>query len=92
MTHIFTLTVTDNQGSDAATAVTFTERALSAPAARSLTVHRTRITYAWARTGGTGDSSVAPLAPAALLTNFTAETLDTRYCVRDPYLHADGDG
>ena len=34
------------------------------------------ITYAWARTGGTGDSSVAPLAPAALSTSFTAETLN----------------
>ena len=34
------------------------------------------ITYAWARTGGTGDSSVAPSDPAALVTSFTAETLD----------------
>ena len=34
------------------------------------------ITYAWARTGGTGDSSVAPSDPAALVTSFTSETLD----------------
>ena len=98
VTHIFTLTVTDNQGSDAATdTVTFTVNApgftaLVAVAGTGGTVshgqmvplvgtgstvsdsNRT-ITYAWARTGGTGDSSVAPLAPAALLTSFTAETL-----------------
>ena len=99
MTHIFTLTVTDNQGSDAATAmVTFTVNApdfdaLVAVAGTGGTVsheamvplvgtgstvsdsNRT-ITYAWARTGGTGDSSVTPLAPAALSTSFTTETLD----------------
>ena len=34
------------------------------------------ITYAWARTGGTGDSSAAPDNPAALVTSFTAETLN----------------
>ena len=33
------------------------------------------VSYAWARTGGTGDSSVAPVNPAALQTSFTAETL-----------------
>ena len=99
MTHIFTLTVTDNQGSDAATAmVTFTVNApdfdaLVAVAGTGGTVsheamvplvgtgstvsdsNRT-ITYAWARTGGTGDSSVAPSDPAALVTSFTSETLD----------------
>ena len=99
MTHIFTLTVTDNQGSDAVTAmVTFTVNApdfdaLVAVAGTGGTVsheavvplvgtgstvsdsNRT-ITYAWARTGGTGDSSVAPLAPAALVTSFTTETLN----------------
>ena len=99
VTHIFTLTVTDNQGSDAATAmVTFTVNApdfdaLVAVAGTGGTVsheamvplvgtgstvsdsNRT-ITYAWARTGGTGDSSVTPLAPAALSTSFTTETLD----------------
>ena len=99
VTHIFTLTVTDNQGSDAATAmVTFTVNApdfdaLVAVAGTGGTVsheamvplvgtgstvsdsNRT-ITYGWARTGGTGDSSVTPLAPAALSTSFTTETLD----------------
>ena len=34
------------------------------------------VTYAWARTGGTGDDTVAPSNPAALQTSFTAETLD----------------
>ena len=99
VTHIFTLTVTDNKGSDAATAmVTFTVNApdfddLVAVAGTGGTVsheamvplvgtgstvsdsNRT-ITYAWARTGGTGDSSVTPLAPAALVTSFTTETLN----------------
>ena len=99
VTHIFTLTVTDNQGSAAVTeTVTFTVNApdfdaLVAVAGTGGTVsheavvplvgtgstvsdsNRT-ITYAWARTGGTGDSSVAPLAPAALVTSFTTETLN----------------
>ena len=34
------------------------------------------MTYLWTRTGGTGDSSVAPSDPAALQTSFTAETLN----------------
>ena len=34
------------------------------------------VTYAWARTGGTGDDTVAPSNPAALQTSFTAETLN----------------
>ena len=34
------------------------------------------VTYLWTRTGGTGDSSVAPSDPAALQTSFTAETLN----------------
>ena len=50
------------------------------------------ITYAWARTGGTGDSSVTPENPAALSTSFTTETLNPGDARRDPYLHADGDG
>ena len=33
------------------------------------------VTYLWTRSGGTGDSSVAPSNPAALQTSFTAETL-----------------
>ena len=99
VTHIFTLTVTDNQGSAAVTeTVTFTVNAPDFPAlvavagtggtvsheavvplvgTGSTVSDSTRtITYAWARTGGTGDSSVAPLAPAALVTSFTTETLD----------------
>ena len=99
VTHIFTLTVTDNQGSDAATdTVTFTVNApgftaLVARAGDDMDVNSGQmgqlvgtgstptgngrtVTYAWARTGGTGDSSVAPLAPAALSTSFTAETLN----------------
>ena len=98
VTHIFTLTVTDNRGSDAATdTVTFTVNApgftaLVAEAGTGGTVDHEAVvqlvgtgstptgngrtvTYAWARTGGTGDSSVAPVNPAALLTSFTAETL-----------------
>ena len=98
VTHIFTLTVTDNQESaEASDTVTFTVNpppfpALVAEAGTGKTVDHeavvdlvgtgstvsdsTRtITYAWARTGGTGDSSVAPSDPAALLTSFTAETL-----------------
>ena len=50
------------------------------------------VTYAWARTGGTGDDTVAPSNPAALQTSFTAETLNPGDASRDPYLHADGDG
>ena len=50
------------------------------------------VSYAWARTGGTGDSSVAPVNPAALQTEFHGGDADTRRYVRDPYLHADGDG
>ena len=34
------------------------------------------VTYLWTRTGGDGDSSVAPSDPAALQTSFTAETLN----------------
>ena len=34
------------------------------------------VTYAWTRTDGTGDSSVAPSNPDALQTSFTAETLN----------------
>ena len=98
VTHIFTLTVTDNRGSDAATdTVTFTVTAPTFPAlvaeagtggtvdheavvqlvgtGSTPTGNGRTVTYAWARTGGTGDSSVAPLDPAALLTSFTAETL-----------------
>ena len=99
VTHIFTLTVTDNKGSaQASETVTFTVNApdfpaLVARAGTGKTVdHETvvdlvgtgstvsdsnrTITYAWARTGGTGDSSVAPSDPAALVTSFTTETLD----------------
>ena len=99
MTHIFTLTVTDNQGSTQATdTVTFTVTAplaaLVAEAGTDQTVDSgTRnveldgtgstetvgvrtVTYAWARTGGTGDDTVAPSNPAALQTSFTAETLN----------------
>ena len=96
VTHIFTLTVTDNQGSTQATAtVTFTvNAALVAEAGTGQTVDSgTRnvpldgtgstetvgvrtVTYAWARTGGTGDDTVAPSNPAALQTSFTAETLN----------------
>ena len=96
VTHIFTLTVTDNQGSTQATdTVTFTvNAALVAEAGTGQTVDSgTRnvpldgtgstetvgvrtVTYAWARTGGTGDDTVAPSNPAALQTSFTAETLN----------------
>ena len=99
VTHIFTLTVTDNQGSTQATdTVTFTVTAplaaLVAEAGTDQTVDSgTRnveldgtgstetvgvrtVTYAWARTGGTGDDTVAPSNPAALQTSFTAETLN----------------
>ena len=100
VTHIFTLTVTDNQGSTQATdTVTFTVTAppfgdLVAEAGTSGSVESgTRnveldgtgstesvgvrtVTYAWARTGGTGDDTVAPSNPAALQTSFTAETLN----------------
>ena len=99
VTYIFTLRVTDNQGSTAATdTVTFT---VTAPAFGNLVAeagtggsvdheaavpldgtgstvsdsNRT-ITYAWSRTGGTGDSSVVPRNPALLQTSFTAETLN----------------
>ena len=34
------------------------------------------VTYLWTRSGGTGDSSVAPSNPALLQTTFTAETLN----------------
>ena len=34
------------------------------------------VAYAWARTGGTGDDTVAPSNPAALQTSFTAEVLN----------------
>ena len=99
VTHIFTLTVTDNQGSTQATdTVTFT---VTAPGFAPLvavagtdgsvdseevvpldgtgsteTVGVRTVTYAWARTGGTGDDTVAPSNPAALQTSFTAETLN----------------
>ena len=99
VTHIFTLRVTDDQSSTAATdTVTFTVTAplaaLVAEAGTGQTVDsgardvpldgtgstltgggRT-VTYLWTRTGGTGDSSVAPSDPAALQTSFTAETLN----------------
>ena len=100
VTHIFTLTVTDNQGSTQATdTVTFTVTAppfgnLVAEAGTGGSVDSgTRnveldgtgstesvgvrtVTYAWARTGGTGDDTVAPSNPAALQTSFTAEVLN----------------
>ena len=98
VTHIFTLTVTDNQGSTQATdTVTFTVTALAALVAEAgtdqtvdsgtrnveldgtgstETVGVRTVTYAWARTGGTGDDTVAPSNPAALQTSFTAETLN----------------
>ena len=100
VTHIFTLTLTDNQGSTQATdTVTFTVTAppfgnLVAEAGTGGSVDSgTRnveldgtgstesvgvrtVTYAWARTGGTGDDTVAPSNPAALQTSFTAEVLN----------------
>ena len=115
VTYVFTLTVSDDQGSTAATdTVTITveappfgdlvaeagdpqftvNAALVAEAGTGQTVDSgTRnvpldgtgstetvgvrtVTYAWARTGGTGDDTVAPSNPAALQTSFTAETLN----------------
>ena len=94
VTHIFTLTVTDNQRSTQATdTVTFTVNAPLVAVAgtdgsvdseevvpldgtgSTETVGVRTVTYAWARTGGTGDDTVAPSNPAALQTSFTAETL-----------------
>ena len=99
VTHIFTLRVTDDQSSTAATdTVTFTVTAplaaLVAEAGTGQTVDSgardvpldgtgstltgggRNVTYLWTRTGGDGDSSVAPSDPAALSTSFTAETLN----------------
>ena len=94
VTHIFTLTVTDDRGSTAAKdAVTITVIAdLVADAGTDQTVGSGAtvpldgrlstvsdsgrdVTYAWARTSGTGDSSLVPSDPAARETSFTAETL-----------------
>ena len=54
------------------------KRALTRLTARGSTetVGVRTVTYAWARTGGTGDDTVAPSNPAALQTSFTAETLN----------------
>ena len=99
VTHEFTLRVTDNKDSSAATyAVTFTVTAppfgnLIAIASTgrladsgevvpldgtgsTLTGGGRVVTYLWTRSGGTGDSSVAPSNPALLQTTFTAETLN----------------
>ena len=40
------------------------------------TVGVRNVAYAWARTGGTGDDTVAPSNPVALQTSFTAEVLN----------------
>ena len=94
VTHIFTLTVTDDRGSTADTdtveitviadlvAHAGTNRTVGSGATvlldgRLSTVSDSGrdVTYAWARTSGTGDSSLVPSDPAARETSFTAETL-----------------
>ena len=98
VTHIFTLTVTDNNGETATATVTITVTSgFAAPVAeagpaqtgvasgtvvtldgRGSTVDRRRtpLSYAWTRTGGTGDDTVMLSNPAALQPTFTAETLE----------------
>ena len=94
VTHIFTLTVTDDRGSTADTdtveitviadlvAHAGTDQTVGSGATvpldgRLSTVSDSGrdVTYAWARTSGTGDSSLVSSDPAARETSFTAETL-----------------
>ena len=98
VTHVFTLTVTDEAGETGTDTVTITvvappfdnliaiggtnrlvdsgEVVLLDGTGSTLTGGGRVVTYLWTRTGGTGDSSVAPSNPALLQTTFTAETLN----------------
>ena len=98
VTHVFTLTVTDEAGETGTDTVTITvvappfdnliaiggtnrlvdsgEVVLLDGTGSTLTGGGRVVTYLWTRTGGTGDSSVAPSNPTLLQTTFTAETLN----------------